>query len=123
MPHVDLSTVNVDELFRIIDADGSGNISFMEFMKWYKGHHKATGKAAGTMFAEAKRIFGELDDDDSGSLEKPEIAELLRRLTGGAGHSARTPTPPPEPELQLRAKPSKPLARPAAPVRSPAACP
>ena len=88
MPHVDLSTVNVDELFRIIDADGSGNISFMEFMKWYKGHHKATGKAAGTMFAEAKRIFGELDDDDSGSLEKPEIAELLRRLpavTTGAG--------------------------------------
>ena len=33
--------VNVDELFRIIDTDGSGNISFMEFMKWYKGYRAA----------------------------------------------------------------------------------
>ena len=54
-----------------IDTDGSGSISFMEFMRWWKGVTEGGhGRIDDAMLKEAKQTFRSLDDDGSGSLEK-----------------------------------------------------
>ena len=75
---------DADAVFAHMDKDGSGHVSFMEFMRWWKESHRAAGEGRieDGLLAEAKRVFQELDDDDSGSLDREEVRTLLQSLAG-----------------------------------------
>ena len=78
-----LQGVDVDALFKEIDTDGGGDISMEEFMGWYSDMYCRVTKSE-QMDEDtadgAKSAFQNLDDDNSGALERPEIVALLNRL-------------------------------------------
>ena len=62
----------VDMLFAQVDADGSGQIHFEEFCKWWESR---VGSAEA-----AREIFAELDEDGSGMLDDVEFKMILTEL-------------------------------------------
>ena len=78
-----LGSVDVDQLFKEIDKDGSGDISVEEFLLWWEttwlaatGNKEMNEKT----MAAATIAFHELDEDGSGELERNEIVALLHKL-------------------------------------------
>ena len=70
-----------EALFRMVDTDGSGQISYNEFASWWSRRQLATLGALdeGTM-EDAKKLWVELDADGSGDLDPEEFSKLMAKL-------------------------------------------
>ena len=65
--HLDSAVLTVDGLFSAVDVDGSGEISFDEFVEFWRGRQRAVGKQDDGTVAQMRSIFGDLDEDGSGA--------------------------------------------------------
>jgi hypothetical protein len=59
--------LTVDGLFSAVDVDGSGEISFDEFVEFWSGRQRAIGKHDDGTVAQMRSIFSDLDEDGSGA--------------------------------------------------------
>jgi Ca2+-binding EF-hand superfamily protein len=65
----DNTVLSVDELFDVVDTDGSGHISFAEFEAFWRQRLRAMGESTDDeALARARSIFEDLDEDGTGSL-------------------------------------------------------
>ena len=65
--HSESPVCTVEELFRAVDVDGSGDISFEELAKFWTGRQHAVGKHDDATIAQMRSIFDDLDEDGSGA--------------------------------------------------------
>lgn len=65
--HLDSAVLTVDGLFSAVDVDGSGEISFDEFVEFWSGRQRAIGKHDDGTVAQMRSIFSDLDEDGSGA--------------------------------------------------------
>ena len=65
--HSESPVCTVEELFRAVDVDGSGDISFEELAKFWTGRQHALGKHDDATIAQMRSIFDDLDEDGSGA--------------------------------------------------------
>ena len=73
--------VRASDIFRQVDADGSGGISFEEFSVWWSERQLATqGALNDDTMAEMFRVWDECDADDSGELDPDEFDMVLRKV-------------------------------------------
>ena len=68
-------------LFERVDRDGSGLISFAEFVEWWSHRQLSTGHTLDAgLAAKMKQRWKELDRDGSGDLDKTEFESLMAEL-------------------------------------------
>ena len=68
-------------LFERVDRDGSGLISFAEFVEWWSHRQLSTGHTLDTgLAAKMQQRWKELDRDNSGNLDKTEFESLMAEL-------------------------------------------
>ena len=80
-----------DTLFGSIDVDASGCISMDEFVEWWDVHASGSAEDEATLDA-AIDIFEELDEDDSGQMDRTEFKEVLGILQEREWVAATDPT-------------------------------
>ena len=69
-------------LFEQVDRDGSGLISFDEFVDWWAQRQLSTGHTLDKILAEKiQKQWNELDRDGSGDLDKNEFESLMAELS------------------------------------------
>eukprot|EP01050_Picozoa_sp_SAG11_P022596 SAG11_NODE_4311_length_1953_cov_1.192017_1_plen_105_part_10 len=80
---VKMNSDEVDEAMEIMDKDGSGEVDFDEFYRWWTDDSTAVKiEKAKERLEAVKELFQDLDDDFSGSLDRDEVAMLAVKLTG-----------------------------------------
>ena len=68
-------------LFNRVDSDGSGRISFDEFVDWWSHRRLSTGHTLdSSVVAKMQQQWNELDRDGSGDLDKAEFESLMAEL-------------------------------------------
>ena len=73
--------VSAEDIFQLVDTDGSGAISFEEFSAWWSERQLATqGTLNEETMAEVSRIWAESDLDGSGGLDPDEFASVLAKV-------------------------------------------
>ena len=75
-------TVSLDSVFKEIDRDDSGYITFSEFVRWWKFKDSETGGHSMTdeILSDAMRVFHEQDVDGNGSIDRKELSGLVLAL-------------------------------------------
>jgi Ca2+/Na+ antiporter len=68
-----ISEEELGQVFGSLDLDGNGTICEEEFSKWYV-------KSEERILSKVKPIFDQFDTNKSGTIERNEVKELLRRL-------------------------------------------
>eukprot|EP01088_Endostelium_zonatum_P018062 TRINITY_DN5647_c0_g1_i1.p2 TRINITY_DN5647_c0_g1~~TRINITY_DN5647_c0_g1_i1.p2 ORF type:complete len:231 (+),score=70.10 TRINITY_DN5647_c0_g1_i1:1453-2145(+) len=71
----DTTNVDFEDLFRTIDADHNGKVSFTELILWLSVYAK------GTEEEKLKNLFSLIDEDGNGTVEGDELQNLLVILT------------------------------------------
>ena len=80
------------DIFRQVDADGSGGISFEEFSVWWSERQLATqGALNDDTMEEMFRVWDECDADDSGELDSDEFDMVLRKVAASEWQRAVDP--------------------------------
>ena len=80
VPPVSPHMLSSDALFDLIDVNGDGDVSFEEFAEWWYMRQLSTGIEDDDALTTARTIFDELDDDNSGFLDKEEFQAALVEL-------------------------------------------
>ena len=73
---LDLTELEAEEVVAELDIDGSGTIAASEFLDKLK----AFGRERGEDRRKCRVLFDEIDDDDSGFLDKDEVGKLAARM-------------------------------------------
>ena len=78
------SSSQTSAIFREVDMDGGGTISFDEFSRWWVHRQMITGEVSSElnegMLKKMKNIWNEADEDGSGELDPEEFDVILTRM-------------------------------------------
>jgi sodium/potassium/calcium exchanger 2 len=69
----EISDDEFDQVFQALDLDGNGTICEEEFAKWYISSEER-------ILSKVKPIFDQFDTNASGTIEREEVRELLRKI-------------------------------------------
>ena len=69
--------MSADTLFDAVDVDNSDEISFAELADWWEDRLRAVGKPDDGALQKIEDIFVELDEDESGTLDREEFKMIL----------------------------------------------
>merc|ERR1712046_290785 len=71
-----------DALFRAVDKDGSGYVSFGEFARWFgRKQLRLTGEMNESVLRRLKELWDQYDVDESGDLDPQEFSAILIDLS------------------------------------------
>ena len=88
-----ISPMTVGTLFKAIDIDGSGGISFQEFERWWNARCRAMGNGkADAILRDARELFSSLGKDGNDLLDEMEFGAVMETLASSVWMEAVDPS-------------------------------
>ena len=73
----DITASEMSAALSSMDADGSGEVTYAEFEKWWSGWQAGSGKTSTDVSNELHDLFAEVDTDDSGGIDVREFISCI----------------------------------------------